>query len=112
MKKFTTLVLVLVLTLSTLLSVVPFGAFAEATTIEDLQVYDNSVTEDHGFRKKSSGAVTFSPYLPELKAAVDAGANIADYNAVLTITRLSEKGGEELATYGPIDCGKLTRSNL
>lgn len=112
MKKFTTLVLVLVLTLSTLLSVVPFGAFAEATTIEDLRVYDNSVTEDHGFRKKSSGAVTFSPYLPELKAAVDAGANIADYNAVLTITRLSEKGGEELATYGPIDCGKLTRSNF
>jgi len=111
MKKFTTLLLVLALTLSTLLSVVPFGAFAETTTIEDLQVYDNSVTEDKGFRKKSSGAVTFSPHLPELKAAVDAGANIADYNAVLTITRLSEKGGEELATYGPIDCGKLTRSN-
>ena len=104
MKKFTTLVLVLVLTLSTLLSVVPFGAFAEETavTFTDNTGYTTGGNGGSIFRKKSDGSIMLSPFNTPLREMITAGADYSEFTIEMTFTLLSGDNGTEVYTFDTV----------
>lgn len=101
MKKFTTLLLVLALTLSTLLSVVPFSAFAETTATE---ITESLTGYGGGIRKKSDGSVMFSPYIYELRSMMDEDATltVGELTIEMTFTLLDGAEGEEVYTFNTV----------
>jgi len=105
MKRFTTLLLVLALTLTTILSVIPFGAFADTAT----ELTDNS-GYGGGIRKKSDGSILFSPFMADFKALIDGGANIASYTIDMTFTQLDGNEGKEVYTFDTVSAA-INKSN-
>ena len=106
MKKTLSFVLVLALTLSMALSVVPFfTAFAD----EAVEITDNS-GYGGGIRKKSDGSILFSPFISPLREAVNGGANLSDYTIDMTFTQLTGKGGEAVHTFDTVSAS-INKSN-
>ena len=106
MKKTLSFVLVLALTLSMALSVVPFfTAFAD----EAVEITDNSGYSG-GIRKKSDASILFSPFISPLREAVNGGANLSNYTIDMTFTQLTGKGGEAVHTFDTVSAS-INKSN-
>ena len=107
MKKFTSFLLVLALTFSMILGMVPFSAFAD----EAVEITDNSGWGGC-LRKKSDGSILFSPTMnPLFNVVGQNNTNLEPYTIDMTFTLLSGNGGEEVHTFETVSAAIYAGQN-
>ena len=112
MKKILSLTLTFLMIMPLFLQILPEGVFAEGQVITETT---ESYTDSIGYggyivRTKSDGSIMMSPFLSQLKALVDGGADISDYTMEMTFSLLDGKGGNKVHTYDTVSSA-LNKSN-
>ncbi len=106
MKRTTAFILTLLLVFSTALAAFPIGIFAASGAQEITESVDGYTgTIGYGgyiVRTKSDGSIMLSPFLSQLRADVDGGADINDYTAEMTFTLLTGANGSSVHTFDTV----------
>ncbi|MBE6542971.1 MAG: hypothetical protein E7675_01080 [Ruminococcaceae bacterium] len=114
MKKSLALVLALLMLLSTLAAALPMGVFAsDSAEVITETAEDYTGTLGYGgyiVRSKSDGSIMLSPFISQLRAAVNAGANLADYTIEMTFSVLTGDNGGVVHTFDTVSA-TINKSN-
>ncbi|MBE6543703.1 MAG: hypothetical protein E7675_04825, partial [Ruminococcaceae bacterium] len=113
MKKTLALVLSVFMMLSSLLPCFSLGAFADnaAAIAESAAGYTGSIGYGgYIVRAKSDGSIMLSPFISQLTALLDGGADINSFTIEMTFTLLDGKKGNKVHTYDTVTAA-IKRSN-